>query len=67
MPRFLVYVDADSLDVIDEAFQQVDPGYVDEYFTLTVDGAPIVFDDHMVSDPDKCNGLALRCAGITEE
>ena len=40
---------------------------VDEYFTLTVDGAPIVFDDHMVSDPDKCNGLALRCAGITEE
>ena len=54
MPRFLVYVDADSLDV-------------DEYFTLTKDGSPIVFDDHMVSNPDRCNGMAIRCAGITEE
>lgn len=67
MPRFLVYVDADSLDVIDEAFQQIDVGYVDEYFTLTQDGSPIVFDDHMVSNPDRCNGMAIRCAGITEE
>ncbi len=72
MPRFLVYVDADSIDVIDEAFQQVDAthgfaGYVEEYFTLTKDGKPIVFDDHMVSNPDKCNDMAIRCAGITEE
>jgi hypothetical protein len=67
MPRFLVYVDADSLDVIDEAFQQVDDGYLEEYFTLTKDGKPIVFDDHMVSNPDKCNDMAIRCAGITEE
>jgi hypothetical protein len=67
MPRFLVYVDADSLDVIDEAFQQVDDGYLEEYFTLTEDGKPIVFDDHMVSNPDRCNGMAIRCAGITEE
>jgi hypothetical protein len=67
MPRFLVYVDADSADVIDEAFQQVDAGYVEEYFTLTKDGKPIVFDDHMVSNPDKCNDMAIRCAGITEE
>ena len=67
MPRFLVYVDADSIDVIDEAFQQVDAGYVEEYFTLTKDGKPIVFDDHMVSNPDRCNGMASRAAGITEE
>jgi hypothetical protein len=67
MPKFLIYVDADSLDVIDEAFQQVDAGYVEEYFTLTVDGSPIVFDDHMVSNPDRCNGMAIRCAGITEK
>jgi hypothetical protein len=66
MPRFLVYVDADSVDVIDEAFQQVDAGYVEEYFTLTKDGKPIAFDDHMVSNPDKCNDMAIRCAGITE-
>lgn len=67
MPRFLVYVDADSLAVIDEVFQQVDDGYLDEYFTLTKDGKPIVFDDHMVSNPDKCNDMASRCAGITEK
>ena len=67
MPRYLVYVDADSIDVIDEAFQQIDAGYLDEYFTLTKDGKPIVFDDHMVSNPDKCNDMAIRCAGITEE
>lgn len=67
MPRYLVYVDAGSLDVIDEAFQQLDPGYIEEYFTLTVDGSPIVFEPGMVSNPDFCNGLALRCAGITEE
>jgi len=67
MPKFLVYVDADSADVIDEAFQQVDAGYVEEYFTLTKDGKPIIFDDHMVSNPEKCNDMAIRCAGITEE
>jgi hypothetical protein len=67
MPRYLVYVDTDSLDVIDEAFQQIDAGYVEEYFTLTEDGSPIVFDDYMVSNPDRCNGMAIRCAGITEE
>jgi len=67
MPKFLVYVDAEDISVISEAFDQMDAGAVEEYFTLTVDGSPIVFDDHMVSNPDFCNGLAIRCAGITEE
>ena len=67
MPRFLIYVDADSIDAIGEAFDQLDAGAVEEYFTLTEDGAPIVFDEQMVSNPEFCNGLAIRCAGITEE
>jgi hypothetical protein len=68
MPRFLIYVDCADLSVIDAAFEKsVDSGDIDEYFTLTEDGAPIVFEPGMVGDPDFCNGLAIRCAGITEE
>jgi hypothetical protein len=54
--------------VIDQALSTgLDNCSIDEYFTLTEDGAPIVFEPGMVGDPDFCNGLALRCAGITEE
>lgn len=67
MPRYLVYVNAEDISVISEAFDQMDAGAVEEYFTLTEDGLPIVFDENMVSNPDACNGLAIRCAGITEE
>jgi hypothetical protein len=68
MPRFLIYVDAASMSVIDDAFEKaIDNCDIDEYFTLTEDGAPIVFEPGMVSDPDFCNGIAIRCAGITEE
>ena len=53
---------------IDQALSSgLDNCSIDEYFTLTEDGAPIVFESGMVGDPDFCNGLALRCAGITEE
>ena len=67
MPRFLVYVDADSIDAISEAFDRLDGGAIQEYFTLTEDGQPIVFEEGQVSNPDWCNGIAIRCGGITEE
>jgi len=68
MPRYLVYIDCADKSVIDDAFENgLDNGNIDEYYTLTEDGAPIVFEDGMVSAPDFCNGLAIRCAGITEE
>ncbi len=66
MPRFLVYVDADSIDTISEAFDQLDAGYVEEYFTLTQDGKPIVFEAGQVSNPEWCNRIAKRCKGIAE-
>ncbi len=66
--RYLIYVDADNLHTIGDLLSiGVDNGSIDEFFTLTEDGAPIVFEDGMVGDPDFCNGLAMRCAGITEE
>ena len=68
MPRYLIYVDCADKSVIDDAFENgIDNGEIDEYYTLTEDGAPIVFEEGMVSSPEFCNGLALRCAGITEE
>ena len=66
--RYLIYVDADNLHTIGDLLSiGVDNGSIDEFFTLTEDGAPIVFENGMVGDPDFCNGLAMRCAGITEE
>ena len=68
MPRFLVYVDCVDRSVIDDAFEKgLDTCDIEEYYTLTEDGSPIVFEDGMVSNPDRCNGMAIRCAGITEE
>jgi hypothetical protein len=67
MSRYLIYVDGDISKICDKLGDLVDSMDIDEYFTLTEDGEPIVFEKGMVGDPDFCNGLALRCAGITEE
>jgi hypothetical protein len=67
MSKYLIYVDGDLSKISDKLGELVDSGDIDEYFTLTEDGAPIVFEPGMVGDPDFCNGLAIRCAGITEE
>jgi hypothetical protein len=68
MTRFLVYIDVDSLDTIGDLLGVgVDDGTIDEFYTLTEDGEPILFEDGEVSCPEFCNGLAIRCAGITEE
>lgn len=68
MPRFLIYIDCADKSIIDEAFSNgIDNRSIDEYYTLTEDGQPIVFEDGQVSNPEWCNGIALRCGGITEE
>ena len=67
MSRYLIYVDGDLSKISDKLGELVDSYDVGEYFTLTEDGAPVLFDKTMVGDPDFCNGLAIRCAGITEE
>ena len=68
MSRYLVYIDAPDIHAIDTALAPfIDEYVIDEYFTLTENGSPIVFEDGMVGDPEFCNGMAIRCAGITEE
>lgn len=68
MPKYLIYIDINDLNKIDDVLAPLVDNYsINEYFTLTEDGQPIVFDKTMVGDPDFCNGMAMRCAGITEE
>jgi hypothetical protein len=68
MSRYLIYVDAIDLHTIDDLLSVgVDNYTITEYFTLTEDGSPIMFEKGMVSEPDFCNGMAIRCSGITEE
>ena len=68
MTQYLVYVDCDSIHTIGDCLSAgVDNNSIDEFYTLTEDGKPIVFEDGEVSCPEFCNGLAMRCAGITEE
>lgn len=68
MPRYLVYIDCDDISTIGDCLGVgVDNHSIDEFYTLTEDGAPILFEDGEVSCPEFCNGLAMRCAGITEE
>ena len=67
MKRYLIYIQGELPAIGNKLSELVDLGEVDEFFTLTENGQPIVFEPGMVGDPDFCNGLALRCAGITEE
>ena len=68
MPRYLVYIDAQDIYTVGDLLSVgVDGGSIDEFFTLTENGSPIVFEEGMVGDHDFCNGMAIRCAGITEE
>lgn len=67
MPRYLIYIDGNLDCISDKLGELVDDGSIDEFYTLTEDGAPILFEDGEVSCPEFCNGLAIRCAGITEE
>jgi hypothetical protein len=45
----------------------VDQGIIEKYAALTVDGSPIVYEIGQDSIPEVLSGMAIRCAGITEE
>ena len=68
MSKYLVFIDVNDLSILDDALAPyIDNGQINEYFTLTENGEPIMFDKSMVGDPNYCNGMAIRCARITEE
>jgi hypothetical protein len=66
--KILVYVECGSFSDLDDALGAgVDRGTIDKYAALTLDGAPIVYDADSDSAPDYLSGMAIRCAGVTEE
>jgi hypothetical protein len=66
--KILVYVECGSLDDLDETLGRgVDDGTIEKYAALTVDGSPIAYEAGQDSAPDFLSGMAIRCAGITEE
>jgi len=65
--RLLVYIEIESLGALDEILGAgVDSGIVDKYAALTVDGAPILYQDDQDSAPEYLSAMALSCCGITE-
>ena len=66
--RVLIYADIDSPDTLDDLFGAgLDDGRIDKYALLTIDGAPVLYEDGQDSAPDFLSGMAIRCGGITEE
>jgi len=66
--RVLLYVECGSIDDLDETLGQgVDSGRIEKYAALTIDGSPIAYEIGQDSAPDFLSGMAIRCAGITEE
>jgi hypothetical protein len=66
MARMLVFIDAGSIEVLDEVLgNAVDCAVVEEYAVLTLDGVPRRYLDGETSDPDWYNTMAQRCAGAT--
>lgn len=65
--RTLVYIEVESLDVLDEVLgTAVDDNAVEKYAVLTVDGAPILYEQGQDSAPEYLSAMALSCLGITE-
>jgi hypothetical protein len=66
--KVLVYVECGSIDDLDETLGHgVDSSRIEKYAVLTIDGSPIAYEIGQDSAPDFLSGMAIRCAGITEE
>lgn len=66
MARMLVYIDAASIEALDEVLgDAVDSNAVEEYAVLTYDGIPRHYLDGETSDPQWYNDMAQRCAKVT--
>ena len=66
MARMLVYIDAVSIEALDEVLgDAVDCRAIDEYAVLTYAGIPRRYLDGDTSDPQWYNDMAQRCAKVT--
>jgi len=65
--RVLVYVEIGSLEALDDILgDAVDNSTVEKYAALTVDGAPILYEQGQDSAPEYLSTMAMACCGVTE-
>lgn len=65
--RYIVYVEAPSIDSIDEALgSAVDNLDIEKYAVLTENGAPILYEEGQDSAWQWMQSMAVACLGITE-
>ena len=66
--KVLIYADIGNIDTIDTLLGAgVDDNIVDKYAVLTIDGSPVIYEHGQDSAHEELSGMAIRCAGITEE
>ena len=65
--RLLVYVEIESIEALDNILDPAVSGNtVHKYAVLTVDGAPILYEEGQDSAPEYLSVMAMGCCGITE-
>ena len=66
--RYLFYIECGSLDALDEIFDAgLSNNTIEKYAALTVDGAPILYEQGSDSAVEYLNAMGLSCCGITEQ
>lgn len=66
--KILAYIEIGSIDALDDILgAAVDNGTVEKYAVLTVDGAPIMYEEGQDSASDYLNSMAMACCGVTVE
>lgn len=67
MARYLVFIDCNTIDQIDNALGAgVDSGIIDHYAVITENGAPILYDQSSDPAADYLNLMGAACMGVTE-
>jgi hypothetical protein len=65
--RLLVYIECGNIGDIDDALgPAIDERLIEKYAVVTVDGAPVLYDEQSDSAWDYLNAIGTSCMGATE-
>jgi len=65
--KVLVYIECGNLDSVDDVLGTgIDSGLIDKYATITIDGAPVLYDDSTDSASEYLTEMGVKAMGVTE-
>ena len=65
--KLLVYIECGNLDSVDDVLGNgIDSGLIDKYATVTIDGAPVLYDESMDSAAEYLSEMGVKAMGVTE-